>query len=183
MSAWVPVAGVFAGSGNEIQLMASGNNEGVPTTTSLSVRSEQRTYESNFWMVPSPRWFKSADGGDFVIAKTSERNYTATEAGYKAFFTDIGFPEGYEQWLRVENLTSALPWPFASSAAAGTSSLPPQTIRHLYGTSVDTPESMVWSTSNPSKAKDVRSCLTRDGVCLGRITMILTYIHFVRYSV
>ena len=45
-------------------------------------------------------------------------------------------------------------WPFASSAAAGTSSLPAQTIRHLYGNGVDTPESAVWSTSNPSKVKD-----------------------------
>ena len=97
-----------------------------------------------------------------MIAKTSARNYTATDAGYKAFFADVGFSEGYEQWARVANLTSELPWPFTSTGSTevqnwNAAPLPPQIIRHLYGISVDTPESMIWSTSNPSKAKDVGS--------------------------
>lgn len=65
---WVPMAPVFGGSSNIISLMASGSNENVPTVKPEWIKVEQRSYESNLWMIPSYKLWN-----DDVIAKTHLR--------------------------------------------------------------------------------------------------------------
>lgn len=95
---WIPLAGPFGGAVKELRLHASGDNEGLPVN-SLSIREEQRSYETNFWLGPVPSWF-----GNRVLVSTPTRNYTAMDLD--AFFDDISFPAGKKLRKRIENLTS-----------------------------------------------------------------------------
>eukprot|EP00746_Dinoflagellata_sp_MGD_P027843 gnl/MRDRNA2_/MRDRNA2_165784_c0_seq1.p1 gnl/MRDRNA2_/MRDRNA2_165784_c0~~gnl/MRDRNA2_/MRDRNA2_165784_c0_seq1.p1 ORF type:complete len:407 (+),score=81.66 gnl/MRDRNA2_/MRDRNA2_165784_c0_seq1:90-1310(+) len=115
---WIPLAGVWAGAAKELRLHASGDNEGLPVDP-LKVREEQRTYETNFWLAPVPRWF-----GDQVLVSTPKRNYSAQD--YDTFFDDIGFPAGKKLYQRVANLTSAVEAPGVDVVC-------------MYGSGVDTP--------------------------------------------
>jgi len=83
---WIPLSGPFGGAAKEWRLLASGDNEGLPVDA-LTIREEQRSYETNFWLAPVPRWF-----GDQVMVSTPKRNYTAQD--YDAFFDDIGYSAG-----------------------------------------------------------------------------------------
>lgn len=96
---WIPLSGPFGGAAREWRLHASGDNEGLPVDA-LVIREEQRSYETNFWLAPVPRWF-----GDQVIVSTSKRNYTTQD--YDDFFDDIGYPAGKKLLRRVEPLTGA----------------------------------------------------------------------------
>jgi len=100
---WIPLAGPYGGSTSEMRLHASGDNQGLPVS-SLSIREEQRSYETNFWLAPVPQWF-----GDTVLVSTSTRNYTAQE--YDDFFEDIGYPAGKKLLKRVLPLTSEVTAP------------------------------------------------------------------------
>jgi len=95
---WIPLSGPFGGSAQELRLHASGSNEGLPVS-SMKIREEQRSYETNFWLAPVPRVF-----GDQVLVKTPSREYTAQD--YDAFFDDIGYSAGKKLMRRVEHLTS-----------------------------------------------------------------------------
>merc|ERR1712176_1284447 len=70
---WVPLSGPYGGAAKEVRLHASGDNEGLPVSA-LTIREEQRSYETNFWLAPVPQWF-----GDRVLVTTSTRNYTAQD--------------------------------------------------------------------------------------------------------
>jgi len=100
---WIPLAGPWGGAAKELRLHASGDNQGVPVP-SLEIREEQRSYETNFWLAPVPRWF----GGQALVT-TAGRNYSAQD--YGAFFDDIGFPSGKALYRRVEGLTSGVEAP------------------------------------------------------------------------
>jgi lysophospholipase-3 len=115
---WVPIAGPFGGSATEMRLHASGDNEKLPISH-VTLREEQRSYETNFWLAPVPRWF-----GDQVLVSTPARNYTAQQ--YGEFFTDIGYPAGAKMYNRIAELTSAV-------AAPGVD------VVCLYSLGVDTP--------------------------------------------
>merc|ERR1719313_1123492 len=95
---WVPLSGPWGGAAKEIRLHASGDNQGLPVDA-LTIREEQRSYETNFWLAPVPKWF-----GDQVIITTSTRNYTAQD--YDAFFDDIGYAAGKKLIKRVLPLTA-----------------------------------------------------------------------------
>lgn len=116
---WVPLAGPFGGSAQEMRLHASGDNQGLPVS-SLTIRGEQRSYETNFWLAPVPRWF-----GDKVLVTTPTRNYSAQE--YDAFFQDIGFPAGKKLYKRIADVTSAVTAPGVDVVC-------------MYGLGVDTPD-------------------------------------------
>jgi hypothetical protein len=53
------VAGPFAGTVKEVKIMASGDNEGVAWVKDMTIREEQRSYETNFWMLPNKQIFGS----------------------------------------------------------------------------------------------------------------------------
>ena len=84
VEAWVPIAPAYGGSASEMKLFASGNNEGIPGVSGKTVREEQRSYESNFWLLPSLELW----GDDEVLVKTPTRSYTSRD--YGDFFVDIG---------------------------------------------------------------------------------------------
>ncbi|CAE8705101.1 unnamed protein product [Polarella glacialis] len=98
---WIPIAGPFGGAAKELKLHASGDAQGLPVDP-LKIREEQRSYETNFWLAPVPRYF-----GSQVLVSTPSRNYTA--ADFEEFLGDIGYGAvGRQLWRRVANLTSAL---------------------------------------------------------------------------
>jgi lysophospholipase-3 len=99
---WIPLAGPFGGSAKEMRLHASGDNQGLPVS-SLKIREEQRSYETNFWLAPTKEF------GPRVLISTLDRNYTILDVD--AFFDDIGFPAGKSLYRRTENLTSAVQAP------------------------------------------------------------------------
>ncbi|KAF7830528.1 lecithin-cholesterol acyltransferase-like 1 [Senna tora] len=65
-----------------------GNTLGIPLVEPLRVRAEQRSFESNLWLLPNPMLFGSAK----PLVITKNRNYTASDIS--DFLKDIGFPEG-----------------------------------------------------------------------------------------
>lgn len=80
MNAWVPISPAIGGTVNEMKLFATGSSEGIPGVSSNTVRGEQRSYESNAWLMPD-----AATYGDDVLVSTADRNYTASDLD--AFFT------------------------------------------------------------------------------------------------
>jgi hypothetical protein len=109
-----------------MKLYASGDNQGISGVSGLTLREEQRSYQTNFWLMPVASVF-----GDQVVATTPSRNYTSSTSDTKAFFDAIGFPSGTRQLELVQPLTAAL-------------SAPRVNVTHLYGTGVDTGVTYVW---------------------------------------
>lgn len=101
---WIPMSGPYGGAAEPMRCHASGDNEGFPTVSTLLARREQRTYETNHWLLPVPQYW-----GDAVLVSSPERNYTAHDLD--DFFDDVGFPAG--KWLRrrTQNLTSRVEAP------------------------------------------------------------------------
>lgn len=124
---WIPMSGPFGGSSKELRLHASGDNQGLPVS-SLTIREEQRSYETNFWLAPVPRWF-----GDQVLVSTPSRNYTAQD--YDAFFDDIGYKAGKKLLKRVLPLTSQVEAPGVDVVC-------------MYSLGVDTPLSFTYKEGN-----------------------------------
>jgi len=120
---WIPLAGPFAGAAKVWRLHASGDNEGLPVSP-LAIREEQRSYETNFWLLPAPRHF-----GSQVFVSTPQRNYTAQD--YSAFFEDVGFPAGKRLLKRVE-------------ALLGAAEAPGVDVVCMYSLGVDTPSSFAY---------------------------------------
>ncbi|KAK3247169.1 hypothetical protein CYMTET_43324 [Cymbomonas tetramitiformis] len=125
IAAWVPFSGVFGGSTNEMELMASGSNEGIPWLSGIDVRAEQRSYESNFWLMPNPELWSP----DEPLVITPSKNYSAHD--YSVFFKDVGYPLGDSIYKRVDNLTRAIEAPGVA-------------VHALYGTDVDTPVAYIY---------------------------------------
>jgi len=120
---WIPIAGVFGGSLDEIKLFASGSNEGIPFVNALTIREEQRSYESNYWMFPLPDAF-----GQRIIAQTSSRNYSASH--YSDFFKDIDLKSGIRQYEGARNRTVM--------------KFPGVRTHHIFGDGVATPMKFAW---------------------------------------
>lgn len=123
---WIPMAGPFGGSAKEMRLHASGDNQGLPIA-SRTIREEQRSYETNFWLAPVPHWF-----GDRTLVETPTRTYSAQD--YDVFFEDVGFPTGKKLMQRVSGLTGA-------AAAPGVD------VVCMYSLGVDTPISFKYGSS------------------------------------
>ncbi|KAL9313093.1 hypothetical protein ACSQ67_018545 [Phaseolus vulgaris] len=78
----------WGGAIDEMFTFASGNTLGVPLVDPLLVRGEQRSSESNLWLLPNPKVF--APQKPIVI--TPNKTYSAHDM--VDFLKDIGFPEG-----------------------------------------------------------------------------------------
>ncbi|KAK4277393.1 hypothetical protein QN277_015398 [Acacia crassicarpa] len=85
---FVALSAPWGGAVDEMLTFASGNTLGIPLVDPLMVRAEQRSSESNLWLLPNPRLFD----GTKPLVITKDRNYTASDIA--DFLRDIGFPEG-----------------------------------------------------------------------------------------
>lgn len=102
---WTSVAGVFGGSVDTVRVLVSGNAEGVPLARPLALRAEQRSTESNVWLLPRQEAF-----GTVVIARRPSRNYTT--ADLDALLLDAGFHAAPDIRRRLRPLASGpLPAP------------------------------------------------------------------------
>jgi hypothetical protein len=97
VAGFVSAGGPYGGSAHELVVLASGSNEGVATVHPLTIRHEQRTYESNHLMLPSPAVFGAAP-----LVTTPERTYAPTQ--YADFFADIGWRHGAQVYGQVRSL-------------------------------------------------------------------------------
>ncbi|KAJ7297080.1 hypothetical protein O6H91_Y081600 [Diphasiastrum complanatum] len=105
ISRFITVSGPWGGSVQALLTMASGNAEGVPLIDPLTLRAEQRSSETNLWLLPVMEVFNSS-----VLVTTPSRNYTAYD--YEDLFHDIGYPEGFGYYKsRIPLLTSSLTAP------------------------------------------------------------------------
>ena len=124
---WIPTGGVFGGAALGIKQLLSGDISIVPIPglTGLTVREEQRSYESNMMLLPTPQVW-----GNETIIQTTNRNYSSYD--YQTLFEKSNFQNGYERYQLVSNLTSNLDAPGVDTT-------------HLYGINTDTPTSFRYS--------------------------------------
>ncbi|XP_010478088.1 PREDICTED: lecithin-cholesterol acyltransferase-like 1 [Camelina sativa] len=124
---FVALAAPWGGTISQMQTFASGNTLGVPLVNPLLVRPQQRTSESNQWLLPSAKVFHDRTK---PLVVTPRVNYTAYEMDQ--FLADIGFSQGVVPYkTRVLPLTEELVTPGV-----------PVTL--IYGKGVDTPEVLVY---------------------------------------
>ncbi|KAG8062469.1 hypothetical protein GUJ93_ZPchr0003g17208 [Zizania palustris] len=117
----------WGGSVQEMLTFASGNTLGVPFVDAALIRDEQRTSESNLWLLPVPRVF-----GNTTLVVSSHHNRSYSAKNMTQFLRDIGFPEGVEPYrARIRPLVEVLPEPGVP-------------VTCLVGTGVDTVESLVY---------------------------------------
>ncbi|KAL5074657.1 hypothetical protein RYX36_013641 [Vicia faba] len=85
---FVALSAPWGGTVDEMFTFASGNSLGVPLVNPLLVRNEQRSSESNLWLLPNPKMFDV----DKPLVTTPSRSYSAHDM--VDFLKDIGYPEG-----------------------------------------------------------------------------------------
>lgn len=103
---FVALSAPWGGTVEQMLTFASGNTLGVPLVDPLLVRYEQRSSESNLWLMPSPYVFSK--GKPLVI--TPDSTYSAHEI--TRFLEDIGFPEGVNPYTtRIIPMTGNLTTP------------------------------------------------------------------------
>ncbi|RDX89763.1 Lecithin-cholesterol acyltransferase-like 1 [Mucuna pruriens] len=85
---FIALSAPWGGAIDEMFTFASGNTLGVPLVDPLIVRAEQRSSESNLWLLPNPQVF----GPQKPIVITPNRTYSAHDM--VDFLKDIGFPQG-----------------------------------------------------------------------------------------
>ncbi|MED6124147.1 Lecithin-cholesterol acyltransferase-like 1 [Stylosanthes scabra] len=83
----VALSAPWGGAMDELLTFASGNTLGVPLVDPLIVRPEQRSSESNLWLLPNPKVY-----GHQKLLVTDHRSYSAHDM--VDFLKDIGFSEG-----------------------------------------------------------------------------------------
>ncbi|XP_078442323.1 alpha/beta-Hydrolases superfamily protein [Wolffia australiana] len=116
--------------GGSVVLMltfASGSTLGVPVVDPLVLRDEQRSSESNLWLLPSPAVFK-----DRPLVISPGKNYTAV--GMSSFLEDIGYREGVGPY---ENRVL----PLVEREVVAPPEVP---VTCVVGTGVKTPERLVY---------------------------------------
>lgn len=85
---FVALAAPWGGSVVQMLTFASGNSLGVPFVKPLLVRDEQRSSESNLWLMPNPNIF----GREKPLVIAPNAKYSAHDVAQ--FLNDIGFPQG-----------------------------------------------------------------------------------------
>lgn len=123
----VTLSAPWGGSVQEMLTFASGNTLGVPFVDASIIRDEQRSSESNLWLLPTPKVFGNTT---LVVSEFHNRSYSAKNV--TQFLRDIGFEGGVEPYrARIRPLGEALPEPGVP-------------VTCLVGTGVDTVESLVF---------------------------------------
>ncbi|KAJ3672804.1 hypothetical protein LUZ60_006178 [Juncus effusus] len=128
----------WAGTVQQMITFASGNTLGVPLVNPLLVRAEQRSSESNLWLLPNPNSYGSRP---LLISTKNNKTYSAFHM--PEFLEDIGFKEGIEPYkARILPLVEKLDEPGVS-------------VTCLVGTDVETPYRLVYGPSGFDVEPDV----------------------------
>ena len=127
---WIPTAGVFGGAGSGIKQVLSGDVSIVPIPglTGLTVREEQRSYESSLLLLPTSQVW-----GNSPLIITPTKNYSSYE--YESLFEKSNFQHGFERYKLIGNLTADLTSPGVNTV-------------HLYGINKDTPTYFRYASDN-----------------------------------
>ncbi|KAL2613855.1 hypothetical protein R1flu_025547 [Riccia fluitans] len=105
IKSFVAVAAPWGGSVQEMLTFASGNTEGISFLDPLTLRDEQRSSESNLWLLPVSTVY-----GSQPLVITPTRTYTAHDM--EDFLRDIGYPEGVDAFrTRIPPLTTNMTAP------------------------------------------------------------------------
>ncbi|KAL5706696.1 lysophospholipase [Ranunculus cassubicifolius] len=133
----IALSAPWAGTVQEMLTFASGYSLGVPLVDPLFVRDEQRSSESNLWLLPSPKLF----GSIRPLVITPNRNYTAFDI--PQFLEDIGFPEGVHPYeSRILPLTAQFVEPQVP-------------VTCIVGSGVKTPETLFYGKDGFDKQPDI----------------------------
>uniref|UniRef100_A0ACD5X3V6 Uncharacterized protein n=1 Tax=Avena sativa TaxID=4498 RepID=A0ACD5X3V6_AVESA len=117
----------WGGAMEIMRTFASGNTLGVPFVDASLIRAEQRSSESNLWLLPTPKVF-----GNTTLVVSERHNRTYSAKNVTQFLQDIGFADGVEPYrARTRPLGEVLPEPGVP-------------VTCLVGTGVDTVESLVY---------------------------------------
>lgn len=111
---WVSTSGVFAGAGTGVVQLVSGSSQGIPGVTGMTVRHEQRSYESSMMLLPTPQVWGAfplvrvaAVGSPMESGTGFAKNYSARE--YGSLFAAAGdFPNFLPRYNMIANLTAEL---------------------------------------------------------------------------
>ena len=142
---WVAISTPWTGASQEPRLFASGNPEGLPVKAA-SVRREQRSYETNAWLLPLPG--AAAGWNGTVLVRTPSRSYTADD--YAEFFDAIGYPVGETVRRRVHALVDPLARPGVE-------------VHCLYSHGVDTPGTYTYASDTDFSGTPKISNVDGDG--------------------
>lgn len=134
---WAPTSGVFAGAGTGVLQLVSGSNEGIPGVSGMTVRDEQRSYESSMILLPTAQIWSYVP-----LIQTPSQNFTARDYG-ALFAAAADFPNFSERFAQLQNLTANLDKPGVE-------------VTHLYGTGVATPTSFVYNWDMPFQDAFIR---------------------------
>jgi len=85
---FIALSAPWGGTVDEMFTFASGNTLGMSLVNPLIVRNEQRSSESNLWLLPNPKMFDIEKS----LVTTPYRNYSAHDMVDS--LKDIGFPQG-----------------------------------------------------------------------------------------
>lgn len=85
---FIALSAPWGGTVDELLTFASGNALGVPLVNPLLVRNEQRSSESNLWLMPRRNQFPS----ETPLVITPDSSYSSYDIS--RFLEDIGFEEG-----------------------------------------------------------------------------------------
>ncbi|KAK9270273.1 hypothetical protein L1049_025850 [Liquidambar formosana] len=89
---FIALSSPWGGTVQEMLTFASGNSLGVPLVDPLLVREEQRSSESNLWLMPSPKLFDKKN----PLLITPNATYSSYDIAQ--FLIDIGFPQGVHRY-------------------------------------------------------------------------------------
>ncbi|KAK6789928.1 hypothetical protein RDI58_013728 [Solanum bulbocastanum] len=136
---FIALATPWGGTVMQMLTFASGYTLGVPLVNPLLVREEQRSSESNMWLLPSPKVFNTKS----PLVVTPNVTYSAHDI--PEFLKDIRFPEG------------VLPYksrilPLVDNLVTSTDQVP---ITCVIGCGVKTPETLLYADGDFDKLPEI----------------------------
>lgn len=127
----------WAGTVQEMLTFASGYTLGVPFVDPLIIREEQRSAESNLWLLPARRVF-----GEMPLVFANNRSYSAKEMA--DFLKDIGYEDGiYPYETRIRPMVDRTVEPEGVPVTC------------IVGFGVDTPEALFYGTKGFDEQPEV----------------------------
>ncbi|RWR77944.1 lecithin-cholesterol acyltransferase-like protein 1 [Cinnamomum micranthum f. kanehirae] len=133
---FIALSAPWGGTVQEMLTFASGYTLGVPLVEPLLVRGEQRSSESNLWLLPSPKLF-----GRKPLVIAQNRSYSAFDM--PEFLEDIGFKEGvYPYKARILPLMDRL-------------IMPEVPVTCIIGSGIKTPETLFYGREGFDKQPDI----------------------------
>lgn len=134
---FIALSAPWGGTVNQMLTFASGNTLGIPLANPLLVREEQRSSESNLWLLPSPKVF------DTKIPLVITQNATYSASDIAIFLQDIGIPQRiYPYQARILPLVEHL----------GAPGVP---VTCIIGSGVKTPERLIYGKFGYDKPPEI----------------------------